>query len=442
MKIPQVHTPVAICWLRRDLRLEDNKALFQALKSGLPVIPLFIFDSNILSRLDDKADKRLVFIHDTLSQMQIQLKTAGSSLLVMEGKPEAVFTELLKNLTVKAVFFNHDYEPEAMVRDKQVAEFLMRESVACNTFKDQVIFERSDVRKPDGTPYTVFTPYMKKWKSTLNLEALQSVPSEKLVDACWKTKAWPIPSLESMGFKSLVADFPKPQAIESTIRLYATQRDFPAIAGTSRLSVHLRFGTVSIRQLVKKAAEWNETWLNELIWREFYMMILFHFPHVTSGAFKPAYNHIPWNNNEQEFERWCKGQTGYPIVDAGMRELNETGFMHNRLRMITACFLTKNMLTDWRWGEAYFASKLLDYDLSANNGGWQWAASTGCDAAPYFRIFSPMEQTRKFDPKLVYINKWIPELNTLDYPQPVVEYKFSRDRAIATYKKALERKGI
>jgi deoxyribodipyrimidine photo-lyase len=428
---------LAIFWMRRDLRLFDNHGLFEALSSHAAVIPIFIFDTDILNKLENKNDRRVEFILTALQDLQEQLKKIKSSLLVMHGKPENVFKVVVSRYKIAKVYCNHDYEPDAIQRDMQIASFLASKKIPMATFKDQVIFEKNEVVKTDGLPYTVFTPYKNKWKLRIGEEGVLTYPSEKYLDSFWKTQALNLPGLQELGFEPSALVIPSREPNQVQIQKYKDQRDFPALAGTSRLSVHLRFGTVSIRDLVKKARLWDETWLNELIWREFYMMILFHFPHVEKGAFKPAYNHIPWLNSENDFQTWCEGRTGFPIVDAGMRELLETGFMHNRLRMITAGFLTKNLLVDWRWGEAWFAEKLLDYDLAANNGGWQWAAGTGCDAAPYFRIFSPDEQTRKFDPKLDYIRQWIPEFNTSDYPAPIVDYKASRIRALETYKKAL-----
>ncbi|MBN8695080.1 MAG: deoxyribodipyrimidine photo-lyase [Bacteroidetes bacterium] len=429
---------IVLFWFRRDLRLEDNAGLYHALKSGNPVLPIFIFDSDILNKLDNKKDRRVEFIHLALADIKNKLEKQGSSLLVLSGTPIACYQKVLSDYNVSAVYTNHDYEPYAIKRDQLVADLLAKNNITLHTFKDQVIFEKNEVVKDDGLPYTVFTPYMRKWKSKLNSFYLHSYPTEKYFSRFIKVKSFSFPSLHDIGFELSGEKFSIPTLDEQQIRKYDQQRNFPAINGTSRLSVHLRFGTVSIRQLATKAKEWNDQWLNELIWREFYMMILFHFPHVVNGAFKKQYDRIQWRNNEQEFEAWCRGETGYPIVDAGMRELNQTGFMHNRVRMIVASFLVKHLLIDWRWGEAYFAEKLIDFDLSANNGGWQWAASSGCDAAPYFRVFNPYEQTKRFDEKLQYIRKWVPEFEELTYPQPIVEHKFARDRVLMFYKKALD----
>ncbi|NIW78174.1 MAG: deoxyribodipyrimidine photo-lyase, partial [Calditrichae bacterium] len=327
---------------------------------------------------------------------------------------------LLKENSIAEVYTNYDYEPYAIKRDKEVQKLLRSKNVAFHTFKDQVIFEKSEILTHQETPYTIYTPYQKRWKENLSGEQLKSFPSEKRKDSFVKLSPQPMPGLEEIGFESVDGEFPSKTVREEIIENYHRQRDYPGIDGTSRLGVHLRFGTVSVRRLVRRGLELNETWLDELIWREFYMMILWHFPHVVDQPFKSKYAKIPWRNNEQEFERWCQGKTGYAMVDAGMRELNQTGYMHNRVRMVTASFLTKHLLIDWRWGERYFARKLLDYELASNNGNWQWAAGCGCDAAPYFRIFNPTTQIKKFDPEHQYIKKWIPELKRNDYPAPIV----------------------
>jgi len=431
-----VKQKVNCIWFRRDLRLSDNAALYHALKSELPVLPVFIFDTNILNALDDKKDKRVVFIHRSIESLKNELKEYGSSILAIYDTPVNAWKKITEDYDVGKVFTNHDYEPYAKERETALTDFFAKNKIAFSTFKDQVIFERNEVIKDDGTTYTVFTPYSKKWKLKLKPFYLKPYPTEKYVKNFYKTKSLPVPSLKEMGFEDLDFVFSKPIIDKNIVKHYAEQRDFPGIEGTSRLSVHLRFGTVSIRELAAQAQKLSETWLNELIWRDFYMMILFHFPHVEK-SFKRKYDAIKWRNNEKEFEAWCNGKTGYPIVDAGMRQLNETGFMHNRVRMITASFLVKHLLIDWRWGEAYFAKKLLDFDLSANNGGWQWAASSGCDAAPYFRIFNPAEQTKRFDPQFKYIRKWVPEFEELTYAQPIVEHKFARERCLKVFKSAL-----
>lgn len=428
---------VTIFWFRRDLRLSDNAGLFHALKNNKTVLPIFIFDTDILNRLENKTDKRVEFIHLALNELQKQLLELGSSLLVMHGTVQDVFTKLFEKHTVKNIYANNDYEPSAINRDKQIKQLANKQKIPFYYFKDQVIFEKTEVTKDDGLPYTVFTPYMRKWKSKLAEFHTRAFPTQDYFSSFIKTQPFHFPMLNEIGFNSGGVQFSAPSLSEKIVSNYHESRNFPAIEGTSRLSVHLRFGTISIRELVSKAKLLNDQWLNELIWREFYMMILFNFPHVEKSSFKKQYDRIQWKNNEEEFGCWCKGETGYPIVDAGMRELNTTGFMHNRVRMIVASFLVKHLLIDWRWGEAYFAEKLMDYDLSANNGGWQWAASSGCDAAPYFRVFSPEAQTIRFDPKMQYIRKWVPEFEELTYPQPIVDHKFARERVLNTYKKAL-----
>jgi deoxyribodipyrimidine photo-lyase len=427
-----IDSSTTIFWFRRDLRITDNAGLYRALREQQNVVCIFIFDTTILDTLDDKKDKRVAFIHQTLQQLNDQLQQVGSSLLVLYGNP----IELYTSITPKAVYTNHDYEPYAKLRDQRVADILKSKNCSFKTFKDQVIFEKDEVLKDDGKPYTIFTPYSKKWKAKLNAFYQKSYPVEKYFASLKHLKPLTIPTLSEIGFKEVPTEFPERSIKQSIIAHYHTTRDFPAIAGTTKLSVHLRFGTVSIRKLVQIAIKKNEKWLNELIWRDFYHMILWHFPNVEK-AFKPQYDRVIWRNNEAEFKAWCKGQTGYPIVDAGMRELNETGFMHNRVRMIVASFLTKHLLIDWRWGEAYFAKKLLDFDLAANNGGWQWASGSGCDAAPYFRVFNPYLQTQKFDPDLKYIKKWVPEVDTKQYPAPIVNHEVARARVLEAYKLAL-----
>ncbi len=430
---------VNVFWFRRDLRFNDNAGLFHALERGLPVIPIFIFDRDILDKLDEKHDRRVVFIHRALQALQEQMEAMGSSLLVFYGKPAEVFEKLVRDYEINTVFTNHDYEPYAKQRDKAIAGFLKTNAVSFLSFKDQVVFEKDEVMKDDGTPYTVFTPYSRKWKAKLQPGHLDPYPTGSLKENLHKQAPHPVPTLEQMGFYNMDLDFPDSNVQEEIVKKYKEQRDFPALHGTSRLSVHLRFGTISIRQLTKQVMHLSESFLNELIWREFYQMILWNFPGVGEGkAFKPAYDLIEWRNDEVAFEKWCAGQTGYPIVDAGMRELNTTGFMHNRIRMVVASFLCKHLLIDWRWGEAYFAQKLLDFDMASNNGGWQWAAGSGCDAAPYFRIFNPRLQTEKFDKDLAYIRKWVPEFQEFNYPKPIVDHDFARKRCLETYSKALQ----
>ena len=431
---------ISIFWFRRDLRLEDNAGLYHALKSGFPVLPLFIFDKNILDSLENKKDKRVHFIHSALVEIQKKLVAHGGSLHITYSTPLEAFSELISLYKIAEVYTNHDYEPYAKERDETIKEYLGGQGITLHSFKDQVIFEKSDVIKNNNEPYTVYTPYSKRWKEALTDQLLQPYPTHRYFANLYKQPAIPVPSLEEIGFRPSSYSFSPPIFDEQVAINYDKTRDFPSVKGTTRLSVHLRFGTVSVREIAAKAKELNGKLLNELIWREFYQMILWHFPHVVNSSFKKEYDGIKWRNNENEFSLWCSGQTGYPIVDAGMRELNETGFMHNRVRMITASFLTKDLLIDWRWGEAYFAEKLLDYDLSANNGGWQWAAGSGCDAAPYFRIFNPYLQTNKFDPQLKYIRQWVPEFEEFSYASPVVDHTVARERCLKVYKEGLQRK--
>ena len=428
---------ITLFWFRRDLRLNDNAGLYRALKTGNHVLPIFIFDQSILNKLENKADKRIEFINNAIQQLNDDLKEFKSSIQVFYSTPENVFKDLVKAYDIECVYANHDYEPYAKERDANIKTFLETNHIEFKTYKDQCIFEKTEVTKDDGKPYTIFTPYSRKWKAKLTDYDVKPYPNKKYFSNFFKTKSFIIPSLKEMGFEKTDLETPSKTISKSIVTNYTEQRNFPAMNGTSHLSVHLRFGTVSVRALVKQALALNETWLNELIWRDFYMMILSNFPHASKNSFKPQYDKIIWRNNEAEFDLWCQGKTGFPIVDAGMRELNETGFMHNRVRMIVASFLVKDLLIDWRWGEAYFAQKLIDFDLSANNGGWQWAAGSGCDAAPYFRIFNPSEQIKKFDAKYEYIKKWVPEFGTPEYPLPMVEHAKVRLRTLAAYKEAL-----
>ena len=428
---------VSICWLRRDLRLIDNTALYRALEGDYPVLPVFIFDTNILDDLEDKDDARVQFIHDQIVEINKELKTKNSGILVKIGSPKAVWNELLDEFDVQALYANRDYEPYARERDKAIYNLLESKGIKFHSFKDHVIFEKSEVVKDDGSPYVVFTPYSKLWKKTLTPDHYKSLPSALYFDNFYTGEIPSVPSLKDIGFKESEINIPDKTVSDSLLKNYGKTRDFPDRKGTSRMSVHLRFGTISIRELVSRALETSEVYLNELIWREFYQMILWHFPNVVEHNFKSQYDAVKWRNNEDEFKAWCEGKTGYPIVDAGMRELNNTGHMHNRVRMVVASFLTKHLLIDWRWGEAYFARKLLDYELASNNGGWQWAAGTGTDAQPYFRIFNPESQTKKFDPELKYIKKWVPDFQELSYPKPIVDHKFARERCLDTFKEAL-----
>jgi deoxyribodipyrimidine photo-lyase len=433
-----VKQKISIFWFRRDLRIEDNHGLYEALKGGFPVLPIFIFDPNILLKLNSTQDARVEFILSALHAIQKRLLDQGSSLKVIHASPQEAYEQLAEQYDIQAIYCNHDYEKYAGIRDGSIQSWAKQRGIEFSTYKDQVIFEKNEVLSGQNTPYTVFTPYSRKWKERLAQNAIQVFPSETLQNYVNFTEE--LPSLESLGFTNAGLLFPVNSVSTELIQGYQANRDFPAKGATSRLSVHLRFGTVSIRSLVKQAIGVSETWLNELIWRDFYFNILFHFPHVSDGhAFRKEYDRMEWRNNEAEFKAWCEGQTGYPIVDAGMRELNSTGFMHNRVRMIVASFLVKHLLIDWRWGESYFAEKLLDFDLAANNGGWQWAAGCGCDAAPYFRVFNPTLQTQKFDKELAYIRKWVPEFQELSYPQPIVNHEFARERVLAAYKKALGR---
>ena len=438
-------------WFRRDLRLEDNAGLYHALKSGAKVQPIFIFDQLILEKLNDPKDARVTFIHDSLAEINESLKPFGSSLLVKYGKPIEVWKTLIKELDIDQVFTNRDYEPYALDRDGAVKELLGKKDIQFHTYKDHVIFEKGEVLKKDGTPYVVFTPYSRVWKDRLTTRKsifknqkhsfyFDSYNTEKYFSNFHKTKkAYSLPALTDFGFERSDIEIPSKTVARSVIKKYSEQRNYPAIRGTSRLSVHFRFGTISIREKARYAQSLNETFLNELIWRDFYSMILQHFPHVVEGPFREKYKWIEWRNDTAEFEKWCAGNTGYPIVDAGMRELNQTGFMHNRVRMIVASFLTKHLLIDWQWGEAYFAEKLLDFELASNNGGWQWAAGCGTDAAPYFRIFNPTSQQKKFDKEFKYIKEWVPEYGTDDYPEPMVDHKLARARCLDAYKTGLDR---
>ncbi len=431
--------PRAIFWFRRDLRIEDNTGLYYALRQNIAVLPIFIFDTNILNKLEDKTDSRVNFIYREVQSLGAFFKSCGSNLMVLHGDPLEKIAELTRQYqSIEAIYFNADYEPYARQRDQRIIDMANERQLKVVQCKDSVVFEKSEIMKSNGEPYTVFTPYKNKWLASLSADEIQEYSVTELLGNLWKSNRAETLTLDSIGFKpdarQLVGDKLIPLEI---IKNYHQTRDFPGLNGTSRLSVHLRFGTISIRAAVVAAKANNQTWLNELIWRDFYQMIIWHFPHAATSSFKPAYDRIPWRNNEVEFDAWRNGNTGYPIVDAGMRELNSTGFMHNRVRMITASFLTKHLLIDWRWGEQYFANKLLDYDLASNVGGWQWAASSGCDAAPYFRVFNPSIQTNKFDPNFAYIKKWVPEFQELNYPKPIVEHTFARNRAIATFRTAL-----
>lgn len=429
---------VNIFWFRRDLRLNDNAGFFKALKSDYPVLPIFIFDTDIIDELPED-DARLTFIYAALESMNKKLKSEyNSSIAFYHGKPKDIFSKLVEDYDIQSVFTNRDYEPYAKERDGEIEKLLSEKEIAFKTFKDLVVFEKSEVVKNDGEPYLVYTPYMKKWKKVFEDHTLASYPSEQHLNNLLQSDNLPHLTLQDMGFHESSIKVPDYNLSDDLIENYDKTRDKPSIEGTSRVSPYLRHGLVGYREVVKKAlAAEDETYLNELIWREFYMMILYHYPKSANHAFKEKYDRIEWRNDKKEFEKWTKGQTGYPIVDAGMRQLNETGWMHNRVRMIVGSFLCKHLLIDWRWGEAYFAKKLLDYEMSSNVGGWQWVAGTGVDAAPYFRIFNPYSQTDKFDKDKQYIKKWVPEFDTSDYPKPMVNHKEARERCLTTYKSAL-----
>lgn len=426
-----------IFWFRRDLRLEDNTALFFALKSDFPVLPIFIFDKTILNALNDKRDSRISFIHSALRQIKTELNHIGSDILIKHDTCEVVWKNLLKEYNIKTVYANEDYEPQARKRDELIKNILDKNKIEFKLYKDQCIFSKDEILKKDGTPYTVYTPYKNRWYETLAPKDIFSYSIKHLKKKFIKIEPSFFPELSDIGFLPCNIIIQVNTIKTNIIKEYEEKRNFPELNATSRLGVHLRFGTVSIRKCVQVGYELNKTWLDELIWREFFMQILYHFPHVEDSSFKKQYSKIPWLNNEEDFQKWCEGKTGYPLVDAGMRELNETGFMHNRVRMVTASFLVKHLLIDWQWGQKYFAEKLLDYDLSANNGNWQWVAGTGCDAAPYFRIFNPEIQLKKFDKNLNYVKKWVPEYNTDEYPKKIIEHKLAYARALLTYKLAL-----
>ena len=421
---------ISIFWYRRDLRLEDNTGLFEALNENENILPIFIFDDSILDELPED-DARLNFIYESLSKINKQLNNHNASLQILKGQIDDVWEKLVTTYDIQKVYLNKDYEPYAIKRDQKIKEFLNSKGIEMKTFKDQVIFEEDEIVKADGKPYTVFTPYKRKW-----LEKFTKVNLNLIVnfDNFYK-KINDFPSLNQLGLKN------SPIRVKNyslkNVSTYSETRNFPNLDSTSYLSPHLRFGTISVRQIITELKNKSETFLSELIWREFFMQIIFHFPHVITKNFRSKYDGIQWVNNKEDYDNWCQGKTGYPLVDAGMRQLNETGYMHNRVRMVTAGFLCKHLLIDWRYGEAYFAKKLLDYELSSNNGNWQWAAGTGCDAAPYFRIFNPIEQLKKFDKTLTYTKKWVKDFDTLEYPKPIVDHKYARNRALEAYKKGI-----
>ena len=428
----------SIFWHRRDLRIDDNAGLFHALKNSKEVQPIFIFDSTILNKLHNN-DQRVIFIHKAINKLKKEYQKYNADLLVFHGNPIELIPQIVSDFDANKIFINRDYEPSAIARDKQIFNLLKLKSIDFIGSKDHVIFEKGEVIKKDGKPYTIFTPYSRKWKEKLNEFYLKQYPVERYINnLAIHKKNTNLISLKEMGFSDEIhhffpSDTPNLDFIES----YSLNRDFPALNQTTRLSVHLRFGTISIRKLAILAKELNETYLNELIWRDFYQMIIYYFPQSVNESFKKQYDAIDWDNNESLFKLWCEGKTGYPIVDAGMRELNATGFMHNRVRMIVASFLTKHLFIDWRWGEAYFAEKLLDYEQASNVGGWQWAASSGCDAVPYFRIFNPTSQQEKFDKEFLYVRKWVKEYGTPLYPKPIVDHKIARENTLSRFKIAL-----
>ena len=422
-----------IFWFRRDLRLDDNIGLNSALSSGNPVLGIFIFDEDIIENLP-KDDARISFIYQKLEEINKRLNTVNSSLLVIKGKPINVFKNLIKEYEIENLYSNLDYEPYAIDRDKKISDLLKKNKIHHFQYKDQVIFGPTEILKENSLPYTVFTAYKNKWLSKFKQESISTEIFLNFSNFLKIKNQFPL--LSEIGFlksKIKVVDF----NLES-IRNYSSQRDYPFLNAGTSLSVHLRFGTVSIRHVINSIPNNETTFLSELIWREFFMQILFHFPYVVNSNFKKKYDEIQWKNDKKDFQNWCDGKTGYPIVDAGMQELKITGYMHNRARMIVAGFLCKHLLIDWRWGERYFSLKLLDYELSSNNGNWQWAAGTGCDSAPYFRIFNPITQQNRFDKDFIYIKRWIKDFDKENYIESIVEHDFARKRALQAYKLALE----
>ena len=438
-----VVTQVNIFWFRRDLRLFDNHGLYQALSSKLPVIPIFIFDKNILGELP-RDDARVTFIYNELLHLKKLLNAKQKDLDIHYGKPMNVWSHLVSKYDIQKVFINKDYEPYAKERDQAVENLLNEHGVEFHSFKDHVLFEKKEILTSTGSVYTVFTPYKKKWlehfkETYLNQSKNGSFyPSEDFLDRFLTVRSASMLTLEDMGFSPSKMHIPDRSVAQKVIKNYESTRNYPGNEeSTTRLGIHFRFGTISIREKAMKSYSLSQTYLSELVWRDFYAQILDNFPHVVNEAFRAKYDLVPWREDVEEFQKWCSGMTGFPLVDAGMRELNTTGYMHNRVRMITASFLTKHLLHDWRKGEAYFALKLLDFDLASNNGGWQWAAGSGTDAAPYFRIFNPTTQMEKFDKNRTYVKKWVPEYGTSDYPDPMIDHKFARERCLRVYKEAL-----
>jgi deoxyribodipyrimidine photo-lyase len=428
--------PLTLFWFRRDLRLHDNRGLFEALKYSPRVLPLFILDEDIVGSLP-ASDHRVAFIYSLLEDLHHKLQEQGGGLRIEKGRPFEVVVRLLRELDVEAVFANGDHEPYGLERDEKIRALLDSKGISFHLFTDHLVFGKNELLKADGSPYQVFTPYSRQWKSRLKDRHLNAFPSENITGHFLKTSREPLPALEQWGFRGSGFRAAPYQLESGLLARYDQTRDFPALEGTSRLGPWLRFGAVGIREVLRMAVRLNETFLNELIWREFYAMILWHHPRVISQSFKPGFDRIAWENNEAHFTLWKDGRTGYPMVDAGMRQLAATGYMHNRLRMITASFLAKHLMIDWRWGEAWFAQWLFDYELSSNNGGWQWSAGTGCDAAPYFRVFNPAQQQKKFDPEATYIQHWVPEWGTPGYPAPVVDHRTARARWLKEVKAAV-----
>jgi len=429
---------MVIFWFRRDLRLDDNHALFKALKSGYDVLPIFIFDSNITIKLNQN-DHRLNYINNVLDGLNKRLSENKKKIYIYKGDPIEIISKLIIKLKIKEIYLNKDYEPYAIDRDDKIEKLCVANNVSYNSFKDHVIFEEDQIVKKDGTPYVVYTPYSRKWIEKFQSNQLDSYPSELNLDGFVDS--------DKIREVNYLMDFEKNIISPKTYNLnkdlidkYEETRNFPALDSTSRIGVNLRFGTVSTRKIVKTSSERsNNTFLKELIWREFFIQILWHFPHTTEKSFKDKYERIEWRNDMDDFKLWCDGKTGYPIVDAGMNQLNKTGFMHNRLRMVVGSFLCKHLLIDWRLGEKYFADKLFDYEQASNVGNWQWVAGCGVDAAPYFRIFNPEEQQKKFDKELQFIKKWIPNYDKDNYINKIVDHKFARERCLNTYKKALNK---
>ena len=428
---------INIFWFRRDLRLYDNSGLSAATSDKLKVLPIFIFDTSITNKLPEN-DRRINFIYDNLVEMDSELKKKyNSSLNIFKGKPIEIFKELIGNYKINSVYTNNDYEPYAFSRDSSIKKLLESKKIQFKSYKDHVVFEKNEVVKDDGNPYVVFTPYMRKWKTNLN-EDLTNLEEKKVLNNFYTKTISGLLDLDNYGFIENDKKIESFKLNSEIVTKYAETRNFPSINSTSKLGPYLRFGTVSVRKIVTGLLKFkDQTFLNEIIWREFFMQILFHFPHTSTKSFKPKYDKIIWLDDPKSFDAWKNGETGFPLVDAGMKELNKTGFMHNRVRMITASFLCKHLLIDWRLGEKYFALKLNDYEMASNVGNWQWASGSGVDAAPYFRIFNPHTQIVKFDKNRDYINKWL-NTDSNDYPNEIIDHKIARKRCLETYKKYLD----